>query len=234
MGLLNWMARKAVKYVVAHPPSSPEALERRHLLELSVQITQSALRQAASVEDDETAAAALRDSVKDGGVAVLDAIEDLGDPRDNFLYDRSYRLLTAAVDGSPVRPIDPTIRDLFLAEERLGRLPLKDAFVWLAQMEPRLLDLEGEVRERHWDRADDPGHQVHRFVVRRAGQLVGFGVRGKGWLIRSDIAEAVVLRYLLAVAGTDGGDETSPLFARPGAASRGILLWGLKRPAATN
>ena len=235
MALLGWIVERAADYAVAHPPSSPEALEHARVLKLSVEISRAALGQAASSADDETAVATLRGDVSEGGAAVREAIKYLGDPRDNFLYDRAYRLLTAAVDGGPVRPIDPTIGDLFLAEERLGRLPLRDAFAYLAQTEPRLLDVEREISERRSEfLMDSSQDEMIRVVLNRIERLVGFSARDNGWLMRSDLTQAVVFRYLLAVAGARNEDAMLSLFQRPGSCNRTILLWGLKRPAASN
>jgi hypothetical protein len=96
MGLIRWMVDRVVDYAVEHPPTSPEALERIRIFDLSAGISRAALNQAASSLDDDAALAALRDDLRGENEGVREAIDHLGDPRDNFLYDRAYRLLTAA------------------------------------------------------------------------------------------------------------------------------------------
>jgi hypothetical protein len=235
VGFLSWAAGRALDYVAKHPPSSPEARERLETVKAAVPIRAAALRQAASAAEDDVAAAALSGEVEDRGSAAQRAIEDLGHPRDNFLYDRAYRLLTAVVHGGPVRRIDPAMANLFAAEEQLGRLPLQEAFASLTRTEPRLAEVEHEFRARRSEFApDDAFKQVIETISNRRESLVGFGARKQPWLLRSDITEAVVIRYLLAVAAGRDDDLRRPLFARPGDVDRSILLWGLKRPAANN
>jgi hypothetical protein len=235
VGFLSWAAGRALDYVAGHPASSPEARERIETVKAAVPIRAAALRQAASDAVDDVAAAALGAEVEDRDSAAVRAIEDLGDPRDNFLYDRAYRLLTAVVDGGPVRPIDPAMADLFAAEEELGRLPLQESFASLAQTEPRLAEVEREFGARRSEFAEENSRKkVIEAIGNRTESLVGFGARKQRWLLRSDITDAVVFRYLLAVAMEREDDLRRPLFARPGDVSRGILLWGLKRPSASN
>jgi hypothetical protein len=195
MDLLAWLVDRAVDYADAHPPSSPEGLERERVGRLSSEISLAAKRHAASAIDDETAERLLRGEVSDRGEPARAAIKDFGDPRDNFLYDRAYRLLTAAVDGGAVRPIDTTVRDLFLTEERLGRLSLEDAFAELALTEPRLLAVEREMSKRRPQFATNPSpKETIQVVLTQIERLVGFGARGQGWLLRSDLVQAIVLR----------------------------------------
>ena len=235
MGLVNKVIKRALDYAVAHPPSSPEALERTERAKRSVAISQAALDQAASSADDSAAAAVLRSEVTDRGAVVRDAIDALANPRDNYLYDRAFRLLTAAVDGGPVRPIDSAVRDLFLGEQQLGRLPLEDAFASLARTEPRLRDVEREiVAQRSSFEHAESQLEARRVIANRIERLVGFGARRQGWLLRSDVTWSCVYGYLLAAAGASDGDTTVALFDLPRPVPRSGLLWGLKRPAATN
>lgn len=55
-------------------------------------------------------------------------IAHLASQRTSYLMDRAFRLPTAARDHDEVRPIDPRVRDQFLAQARIGRLPLEEAF----------------------------------------------------------------------------------------------------------
>ena len=82
----------------------------------------------------------LRERLEDDQTAISDAAEHLGRKRESFVDDRAYRLFTAAMTGSAVRPIDPAVADLFRRKEELGRMPLKEAFEQLAALDPRLRD----------------------------------------------------------------------------------------------
>jgi CheY-like chemotaxis protein len=123
---------------VARTPEGKAALER---VQGQMALADIALEIAGSGLDDSSACAELRKRLSEHPRAAGDAIEHLGALRTSYLDDRAYRLLTAAVDDGAVRPIDPAVRGQFLAEAKLGRLPLKDGFEYLASLEPRLHDL---------------------------------------------------------------------------------------------
>lgn len=75
---------------------------------------------------DEEARDRLRAQITDDQAA-RSAAEMLAPHRDSYIKDRAYRLLTAALDQTDVRPLDPSLRDDFLHEEALGRMPLEEA-----------------------------------------------------------------------------------------------------------
>src|ERR1700722_57681 len=113
---------------LAQTPEVKAALERT---EHGMALAAVAQEMAASGLDDDAACAELRERLAEHPRAAGDAIEQLGGLRTSYLDDRAYRLLTAAVDGAPVRPIDPAVRDQFLAEAQLGRMSLNDGFEYL-------------------------------------------------------------------------------------------------------
>ena len=90
---------------------------RRALVQAAQEIAESGL-------EDDVACAELRARLPEDPEPARDAIEHLAALRTSYLDDRAYRLLTAAVDDTPVRPIDPAVREQFLAEAQLGRMSL--------------------------------------------------------------------------------------------------------------
>jgi hypothetical protein len=171
----------------AATPEGQAAIERsrrtRSLVETTCQIAGSDL-------DDESACSRLREQLPQDPEAVRRAIEELGNVRTAYLDDRAYRLLTAAVDDAPVRPIDPSVRSLFLEEARLGRMSLDEAFEYLASLEPRLRELETRRMERPrvkqgWSRGRDESEFG----------LVGRFAESPHDLVKTDLAWSVVREY---------------------------------------
>jgi hypothetical protein len=58
--------------------------------------------------------------------------------RDDFLEDRAYRLLTAVLEDRPVRPMDPAVAEIFARQERWCRLPLREAFADVANVDQQI------------------------------------------------------------------------------------------------
>jgi len=157
-------------------------------------LTETARALAASDRDDPTASARLRSHLPRDRTVARDAIDDLAERRTSYLDDRAYRLLTAAVDGTPVRPIDPAVASQFAAEAELGRLSLSDAFAALAVLEPRLRDASRQ--------ADDT-------------LLVGPWASGPHAVLNTELAAGIVREY--AAATRDGRApeaDPTPVFER--------------------
>ncbi len=141
--------------------------------------------------------------------------------RDGYIKDRAYRLLTAALDETDVRPIDPSLCTQFMREEALGRIPLEEAFTELAEHEPELSELTGE---------EDPG-----VLQNRARELVGIAARSGDPLLRSDLAASIIEQYVGIRQGRLEGDLRAPYFdTRLTARYSGNLIGGDDRPRATN
>lgn len=68
-------------------------------------------RLAGSSLDDAAATAQLRECVSEDAELARRMVSPLAGSRTSYLDDREYRLLTAAIDGTEVRPIDPTVRE---------------------------------------------------------------------------------------------------------------------------
>lgn len=141
------------------------------------------------------------------------AIGILARGRTSFVSDRAYRLLVAAVSDRGVEPIDASVRELFDEEERLGRLPLGEAYARLAESEPRLREVEARVRQEEWSGGyEDPAHHLPTFVREAVEELVGVRAR-RGGVLATDLANSLVQLYLLIVGGLSGyGDTVTPLF----------------------
>jgi hypothetical protein len=152
--------------------------------------------------------------------------------RTTYLDDRAYRLLIAVVDDGSVRPIDPAVRDQFLAEAKLGRLPLKDGFEYLASLEPRLHDLPPR-------RLADLRQKQSGFTSRRSEpRLVGAWAEGSYPVLNTDLAASVVKTYLAVKgAGRDVDHDATPFFERrQRTRTRSFALFGRgdTRPRAQN
>jgi len=164
---------------------------------------------ARSELDDATACAQLRERLPADHEPAYDALERLATGRNSFVDDRAFRLLRAALYDTPVRPIDPALRGQFLAEERLGRQSLTDAFEQLAALEPRL-------RDKRTRRVIDPRARRSGWGISKTEILVGRWAESPHAILNTDLAETVVSMYRAlddAALGPGAGSST-PIFDR--------------------
>jgi hypothetical protein len=163
---------------------------------------------AGRIPDDVPACAALGESLPEESEVIGGAIQHLAALRTNYLNDRAYRLLTATVNQAPVRPIDPTVRDQFLEEERFGQMSLAGAFARLASLEPRLL-------------TEAPAPPIDRALPRKrrsswgrsTAPLVGPSAGRAHAVVNSELAQDVVREYRHAAAtGRLRDDDPTPFF----------------------
>ena len=190
---------------MAESPEGQAVLEHdRRKMELS-----NAVRQIAGTAlDDDAACAELRGYLPEDPHTARYAIEHLGALRTSYLDDRAYRLLTAAVDGTPVRPIDPAVREQFLAEAELGRMSLSDAFAFLSSLEPRLTADAARAS------VQPPRKQGFSFG-RSDPPIVGAWAKSPHAIINTELAASVVREYGLALrAGLKPDDDATPFFER--------------------
>lgn len=198
--------RKRLAEIAATPEGQAAIQQSRRVADL----LERARGLAGSDLNDETACQALRKQLSSDEEPARLAIEKLGKLRDNYLDDRAYRLLTAAVEGTPVRPIDPAVRDLFQAEARLGRMSLNDAFEYLASIEPRLHEvirrrLEGPPPKQGWSVKKEESEL----------DLVGRFAENSNPLVNSELAASVVRQYIAARRrGVSTSDDPTPFFER--------------------
>jgi hypothetical protein len=117
--------------------------------------------------------------------------------RGDFEGDRRYRLLAAVAAKSEVEPMPPWRASLFSEEQQLGSLPMDQAFQKLAQIEPRLLDIER--RAKLPDVRLEENHGLPKSINRDLHPLVGGGAERDNELLRSNLATSLVHQHLQAL-----------------------------------
>jgi hypothetical protein len=191
----------------AQTPEGQAAIERGRRRWL---VMETARTIAGRELDDQAALVELGEVLPGDQDSAREAIVELAEHRNSYLDDRAYRLLTAVVDGTAVRPIDPAVRDQFLAEAQLGHMSLGDAFEQLVSLEPRLGEFvrrqsEGSPPKQGWSRTKD-GSELH---------LVGRFAESPYDLVKTDLASSVVREYVGAGAyGSAPRDDPTPFFER--------------------
>jgi hypothetical protein len=162
--------------------------------------------------DDEAAKVALGDRLEDEPEILKEATIDLARRRDDYIGDRAYRLLSAATAGTAVQPIPPERQELFAGEEAIGRMPIEQAFQRLAEIEPRLLDVERQTRAAE---VDDKG-SLPLDVNGRLRSLVGGAAERDDELLRCNLASSIAQHYLRVLAGDSRcGSPDMPFFENP-------------------
>jgi hypothetical protein len=156
--------------------------------------------------DDETATAKLRERLDASPAVLKEATIAMTKRRDDYLNDRAYRLLSAAAADAPVQPIPPERAELFAREEALGHMPIGEAFVLLAESEPRLADMERRARSR--SRPSDAGCGLAEDISGPLHRLVGGGAEVEDELLRTSLATSIVHQYLRLLGDEDVGTST--------------------------
>ncbi len=174
---------------------------------------QRAAREAAyGPVDDEAAKVALGGRIGDEAEVLKEAAIHLAKRRDDYIGDRAYRLLSAAAAGTVVQSIPPERQELFTEEEAIGRMPIEQAFQRLAEIEPRLLDVERQARGAE---LEDRG-SLPLDVDRRLRSLVGGAAERDDELLRSNLASSIAQHYLRVLAGDSRcGSPNMPFFENP-------------------
>jgi hypothetical protein len=209
-------------------PEGKSAIERSHQ---SMAVADMAEEVAGSDWDDVAACAQLRERLPEDREAVEGAVEHLGGLRTSFVTDRAYRLLTAALDGTSVRPIDPAVRDQFSAEAQLGRMSLTDAFQSLVELEPRLYQhlMQG---------SDELRPMQSGWSTRSEPRLVGAWADSPHPVVNTDLAANIVSEYEAVTSNGRAADtDPTPFFDRKKRTHGGsFALFGKgdTRPRATN
>jgi hypothetical protein len=135
--------------------------------------------------------------------------------RDEFERDRAYRLLEAALKGEPVLPIREERRELFGEEERLGRMPLVDAFAVLAGCKPELRELAANAAAGAGGEATAVRAKQQSEERRRVLSILLDDVVGGGGVCDSGLARSIVAQYLQILEGSDDSDPSHAYFALP-------------------
>jgi hypothetical protein len=195
---------------------SPRAQEIQRQHRLANPVVSVARLLAGSPANDEDVASRMRRRAKDPE-AVQFALLELRPRRADFLDDRAYRILEAVRTGQPVAPVDPACEENFRAQERLARLPLRQAFARLADLAPGLRLLEARVADGGW-RADtgdpDLGWGLDGYVDQRLDDVLKSSDGSPAPLLSSVVARTIATLYLTIISGEQAvGDVDSPLLS---------------------
>ena len=211
---MSWIQRlfeRAGNAALERARQSPayQELERRNRLANPIVTVAQLL--AESPADDETLARRLKARFKDPEAAEF-ALQQLERDRSNFLGDRAYRLLYAAARGGPVPPVDPDREASLKSQERLARLPLREAFASLSELAPGLRTLEARVTNGSWH-DDKEGTDLDAYVIDRATEVLK-AASDRNPVLASPLAEGIAVRYLLLISGEEVlGDLDSSLLS---------------------
>lgn len=227
MGFITRAVGRQLKKKVDTAAATPEVQAAIERVQRSMALWTTAVELAGSALDDEGACAELRALLPDEPDTKRDAIAHLSNSRTSYRNDRAYRLLTAAVDHTAVRPIDPAVFDLFTAEAQLGRMSLSDGFAHLAALEPELQDAV-----RRPSPSSGPGLSVGLGDPYLTGPLA----ESSHPVIKTELATNVVAEYRWVLEhGKSSDNDLTPFFERTNHTSTGTLFtFGVKRPQANN
>jgi hypothetical protein len=176
-----------------------------------------AMRAARSAKSDADALPDLAASVAGAEVGAERALAILSVRRSDYLSDRAFRLLSAAmVPGATLVPEEETSDSLHRQEERLGRLPLKQAYAELVEREPRLREVDPA---EHADEAigalGEPGVGPGRRPTPAVEALVGSRAEHVDPLVRSRLALDVARCYIQSAKEQRGDMLDLSYFANP-------------------
>jgi hypothetical protein len=184
-------------------------------------ILRAALRAAHSTEPDEDARHRLKEELASKRQQAQDALTIFSRMREQFDTDRAYRLLHAAMTDTPVQPIAAECYDLFLSEEQLGRMPLSEAFAFLAKRQPMLHQFERAAAAADgvtWalQRSDTAAHDDMLDAHPHVSTVLGPGAQDcTDPLLRSQLALSIASQHLAIIAGSHDGDDLCSYFASP-------------------
>jgi hypothetical protein len=223
------LGQEAIDAMVAYAqrPETQANAERQREKMAPARLAQRVARGDA---DDEVARVVLRQELTVEREALDTSVNYLASLRVDYVTDRAFRLLSAARDDEPVRPIDPVARDQFLSESRLGRMPLKDAFEYLVSVKPELQQLADSAISRG---------QGPAFSLTDRGVL-GPGARNSEPVLNTDFAVNLANDYVMQSQremSLPGQDITTPFFERQNLShARSFFPLGLggSRPRARN
>ncbi len=201
MGLGGRLGKEVLKRIEA----SPGVQERIARSERTMPVTGAAHKAAFSPLDDETVKAKLREDldadpeIVEEAVALEEAVAHFH-RLDDYIGDRSYRLLSAVAAGTAVASVPPERAELFAQEESIGRVPIEQAFQRLAKIEPGLLNLKSQA-ETLEKNGDSRGCGLPKHIKEPLHRLVGGGARSDNDLLHTTLATSIVHQYLEILAG---------------------------------
>jgi hypothetical protein len=122
------------------------------------------------------------------------------------------------MEAAPVAQIATGAASQFRREEKLGHLPMGEAFAYLKEYEPKLGDLEVDYQKLRSSRLDGTDTAAEEGMLKRSVRtLVGPGSHHGEAIIRSQLAQNIVRQYLAVLAGDETlGDRDTAYFEAPG------------------
>lgn len=195
MSLGGQLGRAVLKRIEA----SPGVQERMARSERTMPVTGAAHKAAFSPLDDEAVKAKLLENLDAEPEIVEEAVAHFH-RLDDYIHDRSYRLLSAIAASTAVAPAPPERAALFAQEEEIGRMPMEQAFQRLAEIEPGLVDLK--IRAETLEKNDySKGCGLPKHIKQSLHRLVGGGARSDNDLLHTTLATSIVHQYLEILAG---------------------------------
>jgi hypothetical protein len=156
--------------------------------------------------DDEAAKAKLCEQLDATPEVLTETAIAMSKRREDYINDRSYRLLSAAAVDRAVQPIPPERAELFGREEALGHMPIDEAFALLIKSEPRLADMQR--RALTHSQTPDAGCQLAEDIRRALHMLVGGGAEGEDELLHTALATSIAHQYLQMLGEEERGAST--------------------------
>lgn len=211
MSLKGQLGKAVMKRIEAMP-----AVQAQKERSDRISPAQRAAREGAySSLDDEAAKLALARRLEADSKVLNEATIDLSRHRDDYIQDRAYRLLSAAATGTAVQATPPERQALFAEEAALGRMPIEQAFARLAEMEPRLLEVQRQAQRGSPDGDPEESGLLKRLNEKLRG-LVGGGASRHHELLRTNLASSIVHQYMWQLTGaTQFGSPSTAYFDSP-------------------
>lgn len=191
------------------PSVSAQISHQKQAVEVSIEAEKVA---RSSLEDPQ--AKAMLAKRLSANASSIDTARTALSRRCDYVSNRAYRLLSAVDDDTPVAPVAQHLEQLFSQEEALGRMPLDQAFRYLAEIEPRLLSMKQQMIKEPTDTEHSSRltTSTHRALV----DLVGVNADRDRTLIGTNLAASIVRQYLEIRGGvTTLGSIDVPYFDAP-------------------
>lgn len=169
-------------------------------------VANRALGLAGSELSDEEATAELREVVESHPETAHILRDHWSGGGETRRHDRAYRLLEAAMDNSPVQPVDPERLKVFDRLGQLARISIGEAFGQLVALVPALADFaERELASTgvglDADRRSREGAHAALGQLRQLDSILGPKADHPDALVRTWRAQQIVLTYLNVARG---------------------------------
>ncbi len=209
MSLKGRLGKAVIRRIEGMP--SVQAATERHARIAPTQ--EAAMAAAYRPGEDDDAKTFLNERLDAEHEVLTEAVLELSGRRNNYIWDRAYRLLSAAVADTEVQPIAPERQCLFAQEEMIGRIPIEQAFDHLSKLEPRLADVKREAT--HVAPGEGRG-ELPSSVRESLADLIGHGTGADHELLETTLATSIVHQYLQQLMGNPHlGSPTKAYFDSP-------------------